>query len=279
MGDIVWLASYPKSGNTWLRAFLHNLLRNPSAPVDIDSLNQFCLGDTDAEYFARLTDTPYEKLTKAEQAELRPRVHQTLVGASPDTVFVKTHHFLGEDCGVPLISMAHTAGAFYVVRNPLDIAISASHHYGRTLDQAIAFLADDNAHAGGGGGHVHQVITSWSNHVRSWTQRPNPGLHVVRYEDMLAKPRPTFAGIARFLGLKPPRDRLQRAIRFSSFKVLRGQEDRHGFRENVSTTSDRFFRQGTAGQWRHALTPEQVARVVDAHREQMQRFGYLPSGD
>lgn len=101
---------------------------------------------------------------------------------------------------------------------------------------------------------------------------------MVRYEDMLGKPQRTFAGIARFLGLKPPRDRLQRAIRFFSFKVMRGQEDRHGFRENVSVTSDRFFRQGTAGQWKQVLTPEQVARIVNDHRDQMNRFGYVPPG-
>lgn len=278
MGGIVWLASYPKSGNTWVRAFLHNLLRGASAPVDIDSLGEFTLGDTERKWFERLTDKPYDELTKEEQAVLRPRVHDMLIRTSPDSVFVKTHHFLGEDCGVPLISMEHTAGAIYIVRNPLDIAISASHFYGKTMDEAIAFLANDNAHSGGSADQVYHVITSWSNHVRSWNQNPTPRLLVVRYEDMLGKPQKTFAGITRFLGLKPPRDRLQRAIRFSSFNVLRGQEDRHGFRENMFGSGDSFFRKGTLGQWKKALTPEQVARIVSDHRRQMERFGYVPPG-
>lgn len=277
MGGLVWLASYPKSGNTWVRAFLHNLLHNAKTPIDIDSIHEFCRGDTDAHWYAQLTDKPYDQLSKQEQAALRPKVHALLTRTSPDSVFVKTHHFLGEDCGVPLISMQYTAGAIYILRNPLDVVLSVMHHYGMTVDRAIAFMADDNAHAGGGGGHVLQVLTSWSNHVRSWTQGENPGLLVLRYEDMLDNPQKAFGRVTRFLGLNPPRDRLKRAIKFSSFKVLRGQEDRHGFRER-SDKASRFFRKGTSGQWKTALTPEQVARMVDDQREQMQRFGYVPPG-
>jgi hypothetical protein len=277
MGGIVWLASYPKSGNTWVRAFLHNLLRNATTPIDINRFDEFTLGDTNAKWYEQLTDKPYEQLSKEEQAALRPRVHQLLARTSPDSVFVKTHHFLGEDRGVPLISMEYTAGAIYIVRNPLDVLLSMQDHYGMTMDQAIDFLADDDAHAGGGGGHVHQVITSWSNHVRSWTLNPHSRLLVLRYEDMLRRPPKAFAKVTRFLGLKPPRDRLERAIRFSSFKVLRSQEDRHGFRER-SSLAERFFRAGRSGQWKDVLTDAQVARLVNDHRAQMQRFRYVPPG-
>jgi hypothetical protein len=100
-------------------------------------------------------------------------------------------------------------------------------------------------------------------------------LHVVRYEDLHQHPAKFFRGIAKFLGLQPPRERLKRAIRHSSFKVLRGQEDKHGFVER-SVHAERFFRQGKMGVWRKILTPGQVERVVKAHGEQMERFGYLP---
>ena len=277
MGGLVWLASYPKSGNTWVRAFLHNLLHNAKTPANIDSIHEFCRGDTDAQWFEQLTDKPYDQLSKEEQAALRPQVHALLTRTSADSVFVKTHHFLGEDRGVPLISMQHTTGAIYILRNPLDVVLSMMDHYGMTVDQAIEFMAQDNAHTGGGGGHVLQVLTSWSNHVRSWTQTENPWLMVLRYEDMLDSPQKSFGRVARFLGLDPPRDRLKRAIKFSSFKVLRRQENRHGFRER-SEKAKNFFRMGTSGQWKTALTPEQVARIVGDQRQQMQRFDYLPPG-
>lgn len=273
----MWVASYPKSGNTWVRAFLHNLLRDARVPADINSLHEFFLGDTDAKWYQQFTDKPYDQLTKAEQAALRRQVHTLLTRRSPDTVFVKTHHFLGEDCDVPLISMDQTVGAIYILRNPLDVVLSVQHHYGMTLDTAIEFMACNDAHAGGGGGHVHQVLTSWSNHVRSWTQTASPWLLVLRYEDLLMNPQKSFGRLVRFLGIKPPRDRVKRAIKFSSFKVLRAQEDRHGFHER-SDKAEHFFRSGKAGQWKTVLTSDQVARIVDQQREQMERFGYLPPG-
>jgi hypothetical protein len=79
----------------------------------------------------------------------------------------------------------------------------------------------------------------------------------------------------RFLGLKVPRKRLERAIARSSFRVLQEQERRHGFKEK-SEFAERFFREGKSGEWRRLLTPEQIDRVVTAHSLQMKRFGYLP---
>jgi len=100
---------------------------------------------------------------------------------------------------------------------------------------------------------------------------------VLRYEDMLDSPLKTFGRAAKFLGLKPPRARLVKAIRFSSFKTLRRQEDTAGFKER-SDKSQRFFRAGKKNQWKDKLTPEQVRAIVDRHREQMSRFGYVPEG-
>jgi hypothetical protein len=82
--------------------------------------------------------------------------------------------------------------------------------------------------------------------------------------------------VAKFLGLNPPSKRLKRAIRNSSFDILKAQEDEHGFDE--STEHSRFFREGRAGQWKEALSEQQVRRVVSDHREQMERFGYVPDG-
>ena len=119
--------------------------------------------------------------------------------------------------------------------------------------------------------------SDWSTHVESWTASSHPQLHVVRYEDMSRRPGPTFRAITAFLGLKPPRERLERAMRHSSFRSLRAQEDRVGFIERTPS-QERFFRTGKMGGWREVLDDAQVRRVVERHRAQMERFGYLPSG-
>ncbi len=276
MGAIIWLASYPKSGNTWLRVFLHNLLRNPNEPTGINSINQFCLGEDSAAFYNSLDPRPLSTLTPAEIMALRPKVHELLTKAFPDSVFVKTHNLLGEAEGSPLVNMECTAGAIYVVRNPLDVAISYAHHFGLGLDEAIEQLNYPGAGTPTTDLIARQFYGTWSMHVASWTQVAFPARHVVRYEDMTENPLETFRGVAEFLGLDPPADRLQRAISHSSFEQLQSQENEKGFVERSQYS--RFFRSGRIGQWREGLSEDQVKQVVSDHRDQMERFGYVPDG-
>ena len=275
MGGIIWLASYPKSGSTWLRAFLHNLFVSAAEAASINDLGRFARLDPDGLAYESSAPRPLAELNAEEVAALRPKVHRALTRTSPDSVFVKTHNFLGEASGVPLITMECTAGAVYVVRNPLDVVVSMTRHYGNTTDEAIAALNDPAFHTSSPEHPVAVVHNSWSTHVMSWTQNPNAALHVLRYEDMMEKPIKTFGALARFLGLNAPRGRLKKAIRFSSFNVLRKQEEARGFGER-SPFSERFFAVGKTGQWRKRLSSEQIGAVVDANRQQMERFGYLP---
>ncbi|TDQ81977.1 sulfotransferase domain-containing protein [Dongia mobilis] len=280
MGKILWLASYPKSGNTWLRAFIHNLLRQAdpkagAAPVDINDMNRLTTGDSLVQWFRHLDPRPPLAWSRQDVAAMRRGAQLAMMASKPGTVIAKTHNALLELHGHPTINMDLTAGAIYVVRNPLDLVISLADHYGVDIDKAIEVMGDTNNGGLADGNIVFEIHSSWSVHVKSWTHQAHPGLHVVRYEDMLAKPREAFGGIARFMGLNPPRDKLEKAIELSSFKNLRQQEEAKGFQEK-SQKGSRFFRVGKAGQWLETLTPAQIERIVAQHQEQMARFGYWP---
>ena len=97
----------------------------------------------------------------------------------------------------------------------------------------------------------------------------------MKYEDMIDKPSATFGGVARFLGLKPSRQRLLRAIRNSSFRTMQSQAEAGGFKER-SDHRKGFFRSGKAGGWKDELSESQVQRICEDHGGQMKRFGYLP---
>jgi sulfotransferase family protein len=114
---------------------------------------------------------------------------------------------------------------------PLDLAISYSHHLGETIDWTIRLMNSPGAGTPNTPTKVFQQLRSWSEHVTSWTARPHPGLHVIRYEEMLSTPEQTFGGVANFLGLRPPRERLLRAIERSGFQELQRREEAHGFNE------------------------------------------------
>ncbi|MCC3303989.1 sulfotransferase domain-containing protein [Sneathiella sp. HT1-7] len=275
MGGIIWLASYPKSGNTWTRTFIHNLLLNPKEPTDINSMHHFTLGDGGKKFYEQASGKPFEELTRREIAALIPKVHEIFTKSHPDSVFVKTHSALANFLGVPLITMEHTAGAIYIIRNPLDVVISLASHYNLSLDQAIHMLNNPKAKSAEIESNIEQFYGSWSNHVNSWMPFNPQYKHVMRYEDMLDKPLEVFGGLANFLGLRPPKERLLRAIEFSSFDAVRKQEDMKGFTENPDT-NENFFRVGKSGQWKSILSRKQVNKVVKCHHQTMNQFGYLP---
>ncbi len=277
MGNILWLASYPKSGNTWVRAFLHNLLADPDEPVDINKMAALTQGDSQRQWYDAAAGRETLNLAGSALAALRPAAHGRIAGSGPDTVFVKTHNALIPIDGVSMVTREVTAGAIYIVRNPLDVVVSYAHHLGQPLDAMITLMETKDFSTPASKTHVPEHQSDWSTHVESWTAVAHPALHVVRYEDLSAAPIKTFGALARFLGAEASPERLRRAVRFSSFRVLRAQEAEHGFIERTPA-QDRFFRAGKVGGWKKHLNPSQVSRIVAGHGKQMARFGYVPKG-
>jgi len=275
MGKIIWLASYPKSGNTWMRAFLHNLLRAPKEGYDINKITDFTVSDSSTAFFKRVLTKPWQEWTIQEVADRRWDVQEMITKLHSDNVFVKTHNALVEYMGRPIIHMEMTAGAIYVLRNPLDVVVSLSHHYGVNMDEAVRIINDPTNGSVSRAELVYEIHSNWSSHVASWTQQQHAGLLTLRYEDMLQKPMQTFSKVTKFLGLNAPKDRIQHAIEMSSFKKLRDQEDQKGFRERSDKT-DKFFREGKSGQWRDILTKSQINKIIEVNKDQMERFGYWP---
>jgi hypothetical protein len=271
---ILWLASYPKSGNTWLRAFLANYLRNAAEPQAINALPEFALGDMRIEPYARISGKNPAALSRDEINRLRPEAHRALAAASSGLVPVKTHSAIATVGGVPTITPDVTFGAIYVIRNPLDVAVSFSHHYAVSLDQAVTAICFRGLEIPAKDGHVVQIISDWSTHVRSWLNAPGLNLKTLRYEDMLASPRRAFAAVCAFLKMPKDEARLRRAIRHSSFSVLAEQERKDGFVERARG-ADAFFRRGRAGTWREELAPAQVEAILACHRPLMTELGYL----
>lgn len=274
MGQLVWIASYPKSGNTWIRAFLHNYIRQPPAPYDINRLTDLSASDVNAERYQRHDPRPASQYTIADVQRVRPLVHCDLTALDSTLVFVKTHNAMLTVAGAPLITPEVTAGAIYVVRDPRDVAVSYSRHRGRSIDDTIDFMAALEAATGGTDAKIFEWLGSWSAHVLSWTRRADPRVHVVHYEAMVATPHATFGALIRWLGQDPPPERLERAIRFSAFDELQAQEQARGFNERVAEATGPFFAAGRPGGWRDVLTPAQQARIERDHAAMMRRFGY-----
>jgi len=274
MGNIVWIASYPKSGNTWMRSFLSNLVGGGSRAQDINSLGEFCNNESNAKFYRPFFDKPLAEIDPVVIAKIRSEVHQSIAIKNTGTTFVKSHNYMGSYEGYPLHNPQLTAGWIYIVRNPLDVVISMTYHYGVSADDAIDFLNNEETATESSDSNVYSPLSSWSTHVESWTNENHPLVCYVRYEDMLDKALKTFRRVASILGTKDSR-LIKQALRKSSFAEMRKQEAKSGFVERIGESSP-FFRKGKKDQWHEVLTQEQVQRVVDKNRVQMERFKYIP---
>ncbi|MDE2462891.1 MAG: sulfotransferase domain-containing protein, partial [Alphaproteobacteria bacterium] len=268
VNGILWLASYPKSGNTWTRNFLHNLLNILEGvgeeEQDINAMNEFTFWEISARPYEKFLEKKVTEATREEISALRPKVQALIAESTDGLAMVKTHHALVMDRGTPTINFEVTSGAVYIVRNPLDVSISLANHISGTIDDAIHFMGQWGQETAVGEFNVHEIYGSWSQHVESWTKKPHRAVYVMRYENMLADPMRIFMGLAHHLLLDPTEEQLRLAVERSSFDNLKKQEDAHGFREKPDK-AERFFRAGRAGEWRERLSPDQVRRIVQAH--------------
>ena len=275
---IVWLASYPKSGNTWLRVFLYHLVRiqnhAPREPDEINKLDRVSMYEGRlAAMFSHFVGKPIESATLEEVAHIRQMVHRAIVERLPRITLIKTHNAVANIAGQPQINPSITVGAVYMVRDPRDVVLSLAHHLGVDVDEAINVMEQPGFATANTRDGPFELWGTWSEHVASWTAGPDETILTVRYEDLMADPVGKFADIAAHLRQAASVENVAEAVDASTFAELAAAEKLHPFKE-TSERADRFFREGRAGAWRDHLFPDQVRRIVAAHGEQMQRFGY-----
>jgi hypothetical protein len=275
---IIWLASYPKSGNTWLRAIVDRIVR-PERAFDVNAL-----GET-APAFSRLTERFIAEhggeVPLSAPGEVRrywAATQQAICAAAEQESFLKTHNVAAKfDCGYfPDPNL--TKSAIYIVRDPRDVAISFAYHYRHPLGLAVAALCTSSAfnfkpqQIG-----RTELLTSWGEHVAAWTALKRFPLLVLRYEDLLSNAEAGVRRIAGFLGKQVAEKQVSEIVAATSFEQLRRQEAERGFSEAVRAKG--FFRAGTAQQWREVSDQSVFLPLLDRFARQMRRYGYLERGE
>lgn len=278
---IYWIASYPKSGNTWVRIFLDNLLSGSTEPVSINRLSKVLIACS-RNMFDDQVGIESSDLTADEVDNLRSRLYEHLAAKYDPPLLSKIHDaYTYTREGRPLVTEKATAGVIYIIRNPLDVTVSFSAHFGCSIDKTIQRMSDpEYALVKKNTMIFHQFrqkLLSWSGHVKSWLSSGLP-VCLIRYEDLKEHPTQTFERIVRFLDLEYSTNDISKAMSFSSFDALKNQEKASGFREKPPSASS-FFRKGVIGSWRKELLPSQIERITDNHKEVMDQFGYQDHDD
>lgn len=265
---IYWIASYPKSGNTWVRLFLQSYVTG--SPIDINAVYKLTSDDLRVYHLQSVSARQIDKLSNDEHVLLRPAALLHMIANAHDCpIYLKTHHAKVRVHNIPLIPDPLTAGAVYLVRDPRGVLLSWSQHLGLSHEETFQRMTDVNCSGIKEGTPMWHLLSSWSEHVKSWS---NANATVVRYEDLVERPLEAFATILPALGFDVDDQRLAFAVEQTKLEVLRAQEDARGFSETKHQS--RFFGAG-GSRWQEELSGELATKVVDAFGETMDRFNYL----
>jgi aryl sulfotransferase len=292
----IWLASFPKSGNTWMRMMIGALAAPDDADIDINALPErggITSGRPPFDYHTMIDSS---LLSFDEIDRLRPGVYAAQAAgwrddddpeqglqAGSDARFVKSHDgytYLAD--GAPLLAGARGAdGVVLIVRDPRDVAPSFANHSSTSLDEAIKTMGDPN---GSFCGHpdrqaiqLRQQLLGWSGFSASYLDQRDIPLLLVRYEDMQADAAAELGRVMAFAGDPRPPEALARAAELAAFDRLKQKEAETGFREAPSRVAAGFFRRGQSGAWKDELTAEQAAQIEADHAPMMRRLGYAPA--
>jgi hypothetical protein len=263
---INWLASYPKSGNTWVRAFLEYY---ETGKLDI---NCMCTvkGDEQLYYYQAMTPKPVHEFDIYEWALIRPAALSMYLYMHPerDHLVLKTHNAHAIIGDMPLFPAFLSGPSVYLIRNPLDIVPSFARHAGKTLTEMIKYMQSDRHAFAAKEGKRSMIglLSSWNKHVTAWTSVPD--ILVVRYEDLQINPEYWFTEILKQFGYEINKSKVLETIDAVKLNKLKEYELRDGFKE--AGKGDIFF-----GGKKPRLTSKQIDRIIEGYEPVMRKFDYL----
>ena len=280
---IVWLASYPKSGNTWLRSIISALVYSKDGLFNFELLKKIPQFPTQ-KYFKEFTDD-YTNIHEIKKYWIAA---QDKINVENEIKFLKTHHINCKIDNYSFTNKQNTCATIYIVRDPRNLVNSISNHYDKTINEAKEFLvtpktlgASKNIH-NLKNGNVVTLIGNWAENYNFWKQT-NENFLLVKYEDLLNNINLELEKIVLFLkkyiNFDVNDNKLQNIIKTTNFNHLKEKEKEGLFDENVYTKSTNrkinFFHQGPENNWKSKLESEIVNEINLKFKNEMIELGYL----
>ena len=276
---IVWLASYPKSGNTWMWLFIKSYFNPPKKKFSLNyhkddpiMLEPF----PDERMFDKLKIN-YENFFDLSKNWVNL---QSLINLNNKTNYLKTHNAMCTINNHKFTNIQNTLGAIYIVRDPRDVLISYSSYMEKSMDETLKFMLNKETYEVGEFKkkiYNKTLLGSWSDHYNSWKNYKSREIIIIKYEDMVNSASSTFLKVLTYLSkiikIDVDHTKMHKAIEETSFKNLKSLEINEGFKTNLS--KNEFFRKGVVGDWREKLNKEQVEKIEKAFESEMIELGYL----
>ena len=282
MNKIIWIASYPKSGNTWLRYFLGNYYFNNKdnfQPEIIKNIKKFHLDKELIKSNLHNQDfikNPYNVSKYWIQSQKKLEIKKGNV------VFLKTHNALINIENNEFTNSDLTLAIIYIIRDPRDVVVSYSKYrhldYDKTIEHMIGSKVNIPFVRDAKDASNIEITGSWAFHYNSWKDGISviPRI-IIKYEDLLSNSEKIFTNIIKFLSnimkLEVNYKKIKSSNNLSKFTKLKNFEEKNNFFENNS--SENFFRIGKSGNWKKELNKDQIKKIEDSFKIEMINLGYL----
>ena len=276
---IIWLASYPKSGNTWVRLFIDALL-NKKNQLDLNSImiRQFPLR-YDYTELSLNPDNIQEFISNCTLCQNR-------INLDNSTKVFKTHNSMWRAGNNYFTNEENTKGVIHIVRDPRNVITSVKNHFNKeNYDEAFNFMTNEKQSLGSKINKedvdLPTVVSSWSNHFNSW-KKMNKNYLLIKYENLIDDPKKEFMKLCDFLesisSLKFEKKLILKAIENCEFYNLKKQEISNGFLEgttNKANIKNKFFYLGPENDWKKLLNKEIKNEIEILFEKEMKEVGYL----
>ena len=283
---IIWLASYPKSGNTLVRALLSSYFFSKDGIFNfklIKYIKQF----PNAGLFENLgINIENDKEVVKNYIKVQESINQ-----KNSIQFLKTHSYLFNIDNNPFTDLNNTLGAIYIVRDPRNVVTSNAHHYNISIEESLLRMTS-SVHYGGDIKSKHEAdrakvyLGSWSSNFNSWKSFESVGKYLlIKYEELISNREETLLKILKYIhklkkiNFVPDNKKLKNVLESTTFEKMKSEEEKEGFSESRTNlkTNEKipFFNLGPKNKWQNILEPKIIKKIENSFSVEMKELGYL----
>ena len=277
---IIWLASYPKSGNTWVRSLLSAYYYSKNGDFSFELLKNIGLYPQ-KKYFDI-------KINKPGEINSYWDISQKKIISKKKKIILKTHNSLLALNGKNFTKPEYTLGIIYIVRDPRNVVTSLKNHYDLDYEQSLDFMLNEKK-------YIYDIrekndysdfhfLSSWSNHYKSWINNNLFKRMVIKYEDLEKNTYKTLKNLITYInGLYQVNEKINEikinnCIKTTSFEILKYKEKKEGFSENVYSKKTKkkidFFHLGSKNKWREVVPKEFHEKINNIFKEDLKNLKY-----
>ena len=280
---IIWISSYPKSGNTWLRSLISNYFFSKNGNFSFELIKQ--IDSFPSSKFFRNYEDKFEKPEDTSKYWIK---EQEKINSLNKIFFLKTHNALCKINGNKFTDQNNTLAAIYIVRDPRNVITSIANHYQITTQNAFDFMKDKNRGIIEREGNRYtgfQPLFSWDLHLKSWTENTLYPSLIIKYEDLIIDTASVFKKVLEFIKKitnsknNIDKQKLLKCVENCKFSNLKTMEREKGFDESMvdKKTGEKiaFFNLGEKNNYQDILEKNLINEMNDYFKYQLKKYKYI----